>query len=75
MKLKFEGGVLTLVPENEADRAEFAAAFGQPEQRESRNGGHEYSGAAWGHGVTLQADGSVEVSVREAWWNHDPVYD
>lgn len=76
MDLKYEDGELKLIPENDADRAKIAAAFGEPNMdRCDRSGGREYSGAAYGDAITLQPDGSVNVGVREAWWNHDPEYD
>jgi hypothetical protein len=71
MKLKFDEGVLKLIPESPEDHAQFAAEFGTVSDSQERTGGREYRGAAFGYGVELMSDGSVEVSVREAWWNND----
>jgi hypothetical protein len=71
MKLKFDEGVLKLIPESPEDQAQFASVFGTVSDRQESTGGREFSGAAFGYGVELMSEGSVEVSVREAWWNND----
>lgn len=75
MDLKYEDGELKLIPENEADRAKIAAAFGEPQERSDSSGAREFCGPAYGDALTQLPDGSVNVGVRDAWWNHDPEYD
>jgi hypothetical protein len=70
MKLKLEGDSLILVPESAADHAEIESAFGVPYD-EVRRGGREFNGAAYGKDISLQPDGSIDIGIREAFWNRD----
>jgi hypothetical protein len=70
MRLKYEHGLLTLVPETAADHAQIEAAFGTPYEATRCDGIREFS-ISHGDAVYLQPDNSVEVRLTEAWWNRD----
>lgn len=73
MKLKYDDGELTLIPETEADMNEIKNAFGEPlieKGSDFANNGYEMS-KSWGVAVYQLEDKQILVEVKNAWWNYD----
>jgi hypothetical protein len=72
MLIVFNEGTLTLSPQNDADRTTLLEQFGTPDTETDGRGKREFRQKAFGLAIHLNEDGhSVDIGVRDAWWNYD----
>ena len=72
MKVLNDGGEIKLIPETETEKKQLDILFSKDDEKFKNKEEHETCGGDfWGKDVTIKPDGSFNLSLKEAWWNHD----